>query len=92
MENKLVKAILTRLSICDCGFPLLKEDIPLGTEYNVHPHTIRKGMTYICGGCGVKQTDLEAIYVDPRPGTKPAPPMPLPTQVFTFCNGDGGSK
>jgi hypothetical protein len=64
------EARLIKLSICECGFPLLNENIPLGAKYFVdtdlitpsHPKT---GYRIICGGCG-KENPITAIYVYPR--------------------------
>ena len=62
------KVTLKRLSICPCGFPVLKEDIKLGTEYEVDPAQTGR-FTFICGGCG-RQLSIEGIWVEPRaPGT-----------------------
>lgn len=44
------KARLVRLSICPCGFPLLHDSIPLGTEYQVNPDD-RTFIDFRCGGC-----------------------------------------
>jgi hypothetical protein len=33
----MVNAILKQLSICPCGFPLLKVEIPLGSKYEAFP-------------------------------------------------------
>ena len=50
------------LSICDCGFLLLKEGIPLGTEYEVD-ETRLHDLIFICGGCG-KTFPLLCVWVE----------------------------
>lgn len=45
-----MKAKTITLSICPCGFPLLNEKIPLGTEYEIDPRP-RDGYIFDCGGC-----------------------------------------
>lgn len=42
---------LKKLSVCPCGFALLNDSIPLGTEYTVDS-TNTASATLICGGCG----------------------------------------
>ncbi len=66
---------LARLSICPCGFPVLRDDIPLGTVYTVDTATIRKGFTYRCGQCGAIQEDVEVVYCSQsrRSGLAPLP-------------------
>lgn len=56
MKTKLVK-----LSVCDCGFPALKETIPLGTDYEVEPDR-KQECVWICGGCK-KQRDVTCVWV-----------------------------
>jgi len=63
-----IKVKLTRLSVCPCGFPLLKESIPLGTEYFVDPDNLLP-MTFICGGCH-KEIRVIGIYVHTRQGSE----------------------
>jgi len=45
-----MKTKLAKLSICSCGFPTLKTDIPLGAEYEIDPKRT-KLMHWRCGGC-----------------------------------------
>jgi hypothetical protein len=59
-----MKVKLKQLSVCPCGFPALDESIPLGTEYNIHPH-FKDSFTFICGGCG-KQQQLIGVLTDSR--------------------------
>lgn len=46
-----VLAEYARKSICTCGFPVLADQVPLGTAYVIHPEN-RTTATFICGGCG----------------------------------------
>lgn len=48
-----VWAKYVKRSVCDCGYPALHEDVPLGKLYLVDPNTIREGGV-LCGGCGKK--------------------------------------
>jgi hypothetical protein len=58
------KVTLKCLSICPCGFPVLKEDIKLGTEYEIDPAQAER-CTFICGGCG-RQQSVECVWVEAR--------------------------
>lgn len=51
-----------RLSICECGFPVLRDDVPVGTEYEVDMDRRSSGKL-ICGGC--KRTiDTTLVFVE----------------------------
>lgn len=52
------------LSICPCGFPGLKDEIPLGTEYEIDPRP-RGGYIFTCGGCH-KSYAITAVDVRAR--------------------------
>lgn len=56
-----MKFKLARLSICECGFTVLNESIPLGTVYDTGPLVIKSNATLICGGCG-SQIEGDWIY------------------------------
>jgi hypothetical protein len=62
-----MKLTLKNNNICGCGFPLLNEDIPLGTEYEIAPLIEAPG-TLKCGGCG-KEHRVLGVYVYHRDGT-----------------------
>jgi hypothetical protein len=49
-----VWARYVKRSLCECGFPVLEESVPIGKLYLVDPNTIRDGGGIICGGCGKK--------------------------------------
>lgn len=72
---------LKRLSVCTCGFPCLKDNIPLGQEYEIDP-AIKTDFIFTCGSCGA-QFRISAVYVhgrgDGRGGF-------LPEELFTATN------
>jgi hypothetical protein len=58
------KVTLKRLSLCPCGFRALRDEIGLGTEYQIARDKAAP-FTFQCGGCGKKQ-HLVAVYVAER--------------------------
>ena len=58
-------ATLAKLSVCGCGFPLLNESIPIGTEYELDLKR-RMCVALICGGCGKTMRGLDAVFVHSR--------------------------
>lgn len=76
----MVKARLKKLSVCPCGFWLLNEDIPLGTEYAAFPE-MTGTVSIICGGCGRILRDLPTIEFASRSNPH-APHRPLPVEAF----------
>lgn len=73
-----VKLKVSKLSICDCGFPVLRDEIGLGAEYTIYPDSIEDGWKFICGGCGAT-IEVAIVLADQAPGK---PPMPLPLSIF----------
>lgn len=59
-----MKATLVRLSVCSCEHPLLKESIPLGTEYEIDPAKTCTA-TFTCGGCG-REFRIECVWAAGR--------------------------
>src|SRR6266436_2045204 len=56
-----LEVTLVKLSVCSCGFPLLKDSIGLGEVYEIDPdQTILA--TLICGGCQ-KRHCVRAVWV-----------------------------
>lgn len=45
-----MKVKLERLSVCECGYPALKDGIKLGKVYDLDWDCVGKA-TYVCGGC-----------------------------------------
>ena len=74
-----MKVKLHRLSICECGFPILKDGIPIGTVYHVNP-SIMISVKFVCGGCGREQIRF-AVLVERREGCKHDPGF-LPGGIF----------
>jgi hypothetical protein len=73
-----VRATLEQLSVCSCGFPILNEEIPRGTEYFLDT-TQKLDMHIICGGCG-KMQPIRCVFVHPR--TEDGYPGFLPESIF----------
>ena len=57
-----MKVKFVRYSVCECGFPVLKESIPLGTEYEVDPKRLEP-CYLICGGCR-RRIKIIGIWVE----------------------------
>ena len=54
---------LARYKVCGCGHALVKEEIPLGTEYRLLSDTVQE-RELICGGCGKRQMISVAQVVE----------------------------
>lgn len=72
-----VTAKLGKLGVCACGFPILSDNIPLGTEYELEPDRAMD-CTLHCGGCG-RQTSVPCVFVQGRDG---GPSGYLPAAIF----------
>lgn len=83
MKNPMkTKVSLIKLSICTCGFPLLDESIPLGTEYTINPEMTASG-TIVCGGCCAR-IPVQAVWTYAREeGQRPGF---LPSEIFSQPN------
>lgn len=59
-------AIYSKKSICECGYTVLRDEIPLGTVYNIiedlRGNTSETEMILSCGQCGNKIT-VQCILV-----------------------------
>lgn len=75
-----MKAVLTRLNVCPCGYPLLKDDIRLGTVYEADPSRLAPNGALRCGGCGELTAGLKGIWV--RRANEPGGFLPM--RVFCF--------
>lgn len=82
-----MKATFVRYSICICGFPILEDKVPIGTEYEVD-QTNTASVTVLCGGCG-KENRLDAIWVFSRAGERPGY---LPKDIFEFPDQTSTNK
>ncbi len=72
-----MKAKFVKYSICICGFPILSDAVPLGTEYEVDLQD-RADCTVKCGGCG-KDNRTTAVWVFSRKGERAGY---LPSDIF----------
>ncbi len=72
-----MKLATKRYSLCDCGFPLLNDEVPLGQIYDVEIFPVENG-TLICGGCK-KAISVRMVWVESRDGGKPGY---LPWELF----------
>lgn len=70
-----VKAKLSKLSLCECGFPVLKDEIQLGAEYELLLED-QGTAEMMCGGCK-KWIPIKTVLV-----TKPGGPGYLPIDIF----------
>ena len=76
-------AKFVKYSICECGFPILSEDVPLGTVYVVHPDERECGR-FRCGGCGKIIEAIPCIVAESRAGGRPGF---LPAEIFEIDEG-----
>jgi hypothetical protein len=76
-------AKFVRRGVCECGFPLLREDVPIGTLYVVHPAD-RAMMDLICGGCGKINRCIPSIFVEARADRSAGY---LPASIFEIDEG-----
>jgi hypothetical protein len=78
-----VKAVYARRAVCPCGFSLLADEIPLGTEYEVRPgHTAT--LSLYCGGCKKVTDTLPCIFVETRGASRGGY---LPAAIFEIDEG-----
>ena len=78
-----VRAKFVKHSICPCGFPILTEEIPLGTMYVVDP-LARTVLSIMCGGCGRVIANIPSVYVEARGQSKAGY---LPMEIFEMEDG-----
>ncbi len=72
-----MKAKFVRYSVCDCGFPILRDGIQLGAIYDIDYSKMRP-ITVICGGC-YKPIRLIGVWVESRDGGRAGY---LPERIF----------
>lgn len=75
-----MKAKLIKLSICQCGFGLLKDEIKLGTVYNLDMAKTDLA-TMLCGGCG-RVTRHIPVVMAWRDGGERTTSSYLPRELF----------
>lgn len=59
-----MKMMFTRYSVCNCGFPILRDEVPIGTVFEVD-EKITEDFSVICGGCG-KWNHVVGVWVRQR--------------------------
>lgn len=74
-----------RESVCSCGFPALKTDVPLGTRYTVDLDSVTYDYSMRCGGCG-KKLRLQTIWAMKRGDRLGGY---LPAELFELPSGPG---
>lgn len=81
-------ATLKKLSICDCGFPSLKDEIGIGSAYTIDSNKLAV-FVYKCGQCGKEQKQVVCVLVGDREGAQDSPkPGYLPRDLFLPFNRD----
>ena len=70
----IVTRALARLSICKCGYSVLRDSIPVGREYRLDLDSVRGGFLYQCGQCGAARRVIVVNASDSsRGGMNPLP-------------------
>lgn len=49
----LVTATLEKRNVCDCGMNIVRDEAPIGTEFNADLKSVR-WVKFVCHGCGKK--------------------------------------
>lgn len=62
--NRAMKATTKTLSICPCGYLVLRDNLGLGTEFEIHPEETAVGLM-ICGGCS-KFIQVRGVFCEAR--------------------------
>ena len=60
-----MKVKTVKKSICSCGFPTLRDDLEVGTEYELDPLR-RTIVIFKCGGCWKVIPKVQAVWVETR--------------------------
>jgi hypothetical protein len=78
-----LKVKLARLSLCHCGYGLLKDDIKVGAEYTIETDTMKPEEPFVlrCGGCGCITKCWGSVMANSR-GNSTAPFNKLPLFLF----------
>ena len=70
---------LERLSVCNCGYSVLADEIQLGAKYTVDLESFKLGM-YRCGRCGNRK-EVQIVLASQQ--LHPGRPMAyLPAELF----------
>lgn len=81
--DRKVKAKYVKRSICECGFPIMRESVPLGKLYLVYPDSVTGGAV-LCGGCGSK-FPVRLILADDEQSCRSIGAVPL--EIFELDEG-----
>lgn len=73
-----MKVKLVKLSMCNCGHPVLADHISIGTEYEINPKDMAS-CTLICGGCSTK-IKCVGVMTESRNGAQAGY---LPREIFS---------
>jgi hypothetical protein len=76
-------ALYAKRSICECGFPVLADDIPIGAVYEVDPK-MSCSLNLMCGGCGMVLRNLPSVWVERRGSSQAGY---LPAAIFEIDEG-----
>src|ERR1700678_1905537 len=80
-RRRMITVQLRRLSICPCGFGVLRDEIRIGAEYRIDIASLRSGFRYICGGCSRRLENVRVVDATQR--IFPERPLaPLPVGLF----------
>ncbi len=69
-------------SLCLCGFPVLADEIQIGTKYTIDQNR-RLPVTLVCGGCR-KHIKVDGVWVESRNGGRAGY---LPAEIFDIPSG-----
>ena len=75
-----MKAKFIRYSMCICGYPLLKDEIPIGTIYEINEE-VTAPFHWRCGGCH-KINSVPGVWVYPREDQPENTAGFLPKDIF----------
>jgi hypothetical protein len=77
-----MRAIVSKLSLCPCGFPVLRDEVGIGAEYEVDTSHPEDDFTLICGGCG-KHNPVRGLFFKQKGDSGGGY---LPKEIFNLCN------
>jgi len=76
-------AKFVKRSICECGFPVLAVDVPVGRTYTIRPEDTRE-LEMICGGCATRIRRTWVYVEGYGPGHQSGY---LPVEIFEIDEG-----
>ena len=84
VDRTMHKLVLRTKSLCTCGYKLISDDIPIGTEYEADFSDVVGG-GFVCGGCKLKW-DANLIWVHRGEGDVGYLPSALFFKEHCRCN------